>query len=288
VLKPVLKLQSLPQHSATIISFTLVIICAYTLAQLTWMLLPEADTTLTTVSPIPRSAPQAAQAQRNAIGQLTAAHLFGSAEMGASDSQQIATETRLDLVLRGVFAAKDPLYAIAIIASGKRGEEEAYGIDDRLPGDATLREVHAEHIILERNGLLEILRLTQDEALALIDSSPGARPDISGASSPGEALGLIRKNIMRNPTSFGEYALPIVVKENGKQVGYRLQPQANGRELLSQIGLEASDVIIAIDGVQLDNPQNGISALRKLSTAQSINITVKRNGAEVRLNIQLQ
>lgn len=34
---------------------------------------------------------------------------------------------------------------------------------------------------------------------------------------------------MSNPTSFGDYALPVVVKENGKQVGYRLQPQKKVR-----------------------------------------------------------
>lgn len=92
---------------------------------------------------------------------------------------------------------------------------------------------------------------------------------------------------MSNPTSFGDYALPVVVKENGKQVGYRLQPQKKG-EMLSALGLQPTDIIIAINGVKLDQPQNGINALRTLSTAAEISLTLKRNGAEVPLNIQLQ
>jgi general secretion pathway protein C len=289
VLKPAINLQLLSRHSATVASFILLIVCAHTLAKLTWMLVPGSESTVSTVVTTHTAAPQNAQAQRNAIGQLTLAHLFGTAEIAAGDSKQVATETRLNLVLRGVFAASVPEYGIAIIASGKNSAEEVYGIGDTVPGNARLHEVHAEDVILERNGQLEILKLTKEEGLDLLaGSAENSALNTSSANSPAEALGQIRKTILRNPTSFGDYALPMVVKENGKQIGYRLQPQANGKELLSQIGLEASDVITSINGVSLDNPQNGISALRKLSTAQSINIVVKRNGVEVPLNIQLQ
>ncbi len=96
----------------------------------------------------------------------------------------------------------------------------------------------------------------------------------------------IRGDILKNPASFGDYALPVVVKENGKQIGYRLQPQQKG-QLLSEIGIQTNDVITQINGVKLDKPQNGISALRKLSTAKNLNIVVRRNGADVPLNISL-
>ncbi len=58
--------------------------------------------------------------------------------------------------------------------------------------------------------------------------------------------------------------------------------------MLAELGIQSSDVIIQINGIKLDKPQNGISALRKLSTAKTLNIVVKRNGAEVPLNITLQ
>ncbi len=79
-----------------------------------------------------------------------------------------------------------------------------------------------------------------------------------------------------------------MVKKNGKQLGYRLQPQKKGNELMQKLGLEKNDVITEINGIRLDNPQNGIGALRALSTANSVSITVMRNGTEVPLNIQLQ
>ncbi len=282
VLKPLLNLQSLPRHIALLISFLLVIACAYTLAQLTWLLIPGEQNPVTAIVTSGKSSSSAPP--RNRIGLLTSAHLFGSAETNSIDSSKIATETRLNLVLRGVVATDPPQFSIAIIGNGKNGKEEVYGIGDMLPGNAHLREVHAEHVILERNGQLEILRLARDEELDL----PETRGSTTTDTSPATTLGQIRKTILRNPTAFGDYAVPVVVKENGKQVGYRLLPQTHGKKLFSQIGLQANDVIVAINGIRLDNPQNGISALRKLSTAQNVNITVKRNGNEVPLNIQLQ
>lgn len=283
MLTPSLNLQSLPRQIAIAISFLFVIACAYTLAQITWLLVPAEQNPTTAIVSNGKSL-SAPAPQRNNIGLLTTAHLFGSAETSV-DSSKVATETRLNLVLRGVVATEIPKLAIAIIGNGKNGKEEVYGIDDILPGNARLREVHAEDVILERNGQLEILRLTKDEDLDLPTATSSRTP---ADSSPGAALSQIRKTILRNPTSFGDYAVPVVVKENGKQIGYRLMPQVNGKQLFGQIGLQASDVIVAINGVRLDNPQNGISALRKLSTAQSVNITVRRNGSEVPLNIQLQ
>ena len=285
MLKPAINLQTLPQHSATAISFVMVIACAYSLAQLTWMLVPSDDGAIPTIAPAHINRPPATGTQRDNIGQLAMAHLFGNAEKEAVDTSKVATITRLNLTLRGVLAASDPKYAIAIIASGKNGKEEIYGIGDPLPGNATLREVHPDHVILERSGQLEILKLAKDAPLDLPHDSNGSSR--YNGNDPGAALGQIRKTILRTPTAFGDYALPMVVRENGKQVGYRLQAQAKGKELLRQIGLEPNDIITSINGVKMDDPRNGISALRKLSTAQSINITVKRNGVDVPLTIQL-
>jgi len=199
-----------------------------------------------------------------------------------------APETKLNLILKGVLAAKTEL-ASAIIGQGPTGKEDIYSVGDRMPGGVMIKEIHPEYVVLERGGQLETLKLQKesgvDDINAAITQSSQAGSD--AALSPAAALTEIRSNILKNPTSFGDYALPVVVKENGKQIGYRLQPQQKG-ELLSELGLQSTDVIIEINGVKLDQPQNGISALRKLSTATNLSIVVKRDGADVPLNISLQ
>lgn len=279
-------LQQLNQRLPALISLLLVIACAHSLARITWMFLPEAETSMQQRAT--SRAPVVSQVDpRQAIRQVANAHLFGKAESTAVPQQSKAPETRLNLVLRGVIAATPMKLSHAIIARGKNGKEEVFAVGEKMPGGVMLEEIHPDHVILNRGGRLETLQLIKDEDVGTITS---ARTDsrFLPSGSTADSLEGVRQEILQNPTSFGEYALPVVVKENGRQIGYRLQPQQKGNELMQQVGLEADDVITEINGIRLDNPQNGIGALRQLSTANSVSITVMRNGNEVPLNIQLQ
>jgi len=270
---------------ATIVSLLLTIACAYLLVEITWMFFSQEEPASMSAPPQKRLAINK-QAQQNSFNALTAANIFGISEVAGVQKPTEAPETKLNLVLRGVLAAQSPELASAIIGQGPAGNEEIYSVGDRMPGGVLIKEIHAEYVVLERNGQLETLKLQKESGVDEINSSI-SQSSLSSMDTPAKALTEIRSNILKNPTSFGEYALPVVVKENGKQIGYRLQPQQKG-ELLSELGLESNDVITEINGVKLDDPQNGISALRKLSTATNIDIVVKRNGAEVPLNISLQ
>ncbi|HEB82757.1 MAG TPA: type II secretion system protein GspC [Gammaproteobacteria bacterium] len=270
-------------------SFVLVIVCAWLLVKITWMFVPQESAPLQ--APSVKAQPRVpASSQQDNFNRLTAASLFGVSDRAPVKNTGKVPETRLNLTLKGVLAATPMERASAIIARGKNGKEDIYGVGDKMPGGVVIREIHPEHVILERGGKLETLKL---QKLSAVSGGTGRRVGRASSyssgrpSSPGAALKQIRSNIMKNPTSFGDYALPVVVKEKGKQVGYRLQPQEKG-ELLAELGIQPNDIITEINGVKLDKPQNGVSALRKLSTARTLNIVVKRNGAEIPLSISLQ
>jgi general secretion pathway protein C len=279
------QLQPLYQRLPMIVSLLLVFACAHALVKITWMFLPDAETDVAPMRTT-RVSDTTANDTAQDIRRLAGSHLFGETQSAAVAAPTSAPETRLNLVLRGVVAADPMARSSAIIAQGQGGKEDVYGVGDKLPGGVSVSEVHAGNVLLERGGRFETLNLTKDSEVGEIISSDDDNPNLPPAS-PGEALRNIRSSILKNPTSFGEYALPIVVKDQGKQIGYRLEPQQRG-DMLTEIGLEPQDVITEINGVKLDNPKNGIIALRKLSTSNTINIKVRRNGAEVPLNIQLQ
>ncbi len=279
-------LQQINQRLPAIISLLLVVACAHAMAKITWMLLPESETSMQhrVISRTPvvnRTNPG------QAIRQVASAHLFGEMESAAIPRQTKAPETRLNLVLRGVIAADPMTLSHAIIARGKNGKEEVFAVGDKMPGGVIVEEVHPDHVVLNRGGKLETLQLVKDEDVGTV-TTPNKRSTFLPSGTPGEQLTSIRQEILQSPTSFGNYAMPVVVKQNGKQVGYRLQPQQKGKALMQEVGLQANDVITEINGIKLDNPQNGIGALRQLSTANSVSISVMRNGTEVPLNIQLQ
>ena len=287
-----LVLQQINRRLAMIASMLLIIACAWLLVEVTWMFFPQGEQSTMPVAQ--RAKPLINnQAQQNNFKQLTSANVFGVSEKAAVQQQAKAPETKLNLTLKGVLATSPMEMASAIIAQGKNGKEDIYGIGDKMPGGVTIKEIYPEYVVLERSGRLETLKLQKVSGIDGFGSGDtsnlrsGSSSNSYSQGSPAAALKDIRSNIMKNPTSFGEYALPVVVKENGKQIGYRLKPQQKG-QMLSDLGIESDDVITQINGVKLDNQQNGISALRKLSTAKNLNLVVKRNGAEIPLNISLQ
>ncbi len=284
-----LVLQQLNQRLAAIVSLLLVVACAWLLVEITWLFFPQGDDTSSALQQ--KVQPRInKQNQQNNFNKLTTANIFGVSDRAVMQKQTVVPETRLNLTLKGVLSATSMDMASAIIAQGKKGKEEIYGIGDKMPGGVIIKEIHPEHVVLERGGRLETLKLQKISGVGNLKSSGGSYSSGRGRyaqGSPEAALKQIRSNILKNPTSFGDYALPVVVRENGRQIGYRLQPQSKG-QLLSELGIEKNDVITQINGVKLDKAQNGITALRKLSTAKNLNIVVKRNGAEIPLNISLQ
>ena len=284
-----LVLQQLNQRLAAVASLLLIVACAWVLVEVTWLFFPQGEDSSLPAQKKTQPLIKKQNLQNN-FKKLTSANIFGVSDKSATQVQTKAPETRLNLVLKGVLAATPMSRASAIIAQGKSGKEDIYGVGDKMPGGVTIKEIHPEYVMLQRSGRLETLKLQKVSGIGNLKTS--SRPymntgNMYSKGSPAAALKQIRGNILKNPTSFGEYALPVVVKENGKQIGYRLQPQQKG-QLLSELGIQANDVITRINGVELNKPQNGISALRKLSTAKNLNIVVKRNGAEVPLNISLQ
>ena len=280
-------LQQLNQRLAALASLLLIVACAWLLVEVTWLFFPQDDESTLPVQQQNRSLNNK-QTQQNSFNKLTTANIFGVTDKAVPQKQIKVPETKLNLTLKGVLAAIPMSRASAIIAKGKSGKEDIFSVGDKMPGGILIKEIHPEYVVLERNGSLETLKLQKISGVAGFARSNNRRLSSSArASSPAAALKEIRADILKNPTSFGDYALPVVVKENGRQIGYRLQPQKKGK-LLAELGIQSGDVITQINGIKLDKPQNGISALRKLSTAKNLNIVVKRNGVETPLNISLQ
>jgi len=267
-----------------IVTLLLIVACSYTLSQITWSLIP-ADKEQQAPRSFNRNA--GAKQQANNYSEITDAHLFGSFQQTSVKSvTQDAPETRLNLVLKGVLATTPMEYGIAIISLGKSGKEDNYALGDKVSG-ATVKEIYADRVILERAGRLETLRMPKDNSADLIKSVPNtARRPAAKPSTPGAVLSDIRKQILKNPTSFGKFAIPVPVKENGKIRGYRLQPQGD-RALFDAVGLQPSDVIVAVNGIDLSNPAKGLKALRALQRAKSVDLTILRNGSEMPLHFDV-
>ncbi|MCL7944733.1 type II secretion system protein N [Marinobacter sp. ATCH36] len=157
----------------------------------------ETNTTLSEISS--ERAQTATDAPREPDVNLASLDLFGKpgeVDSKAEPDTENLPETNLRLFLRGVLAASGDFPGSALIEDDKR-QTEAYLVGDELPGDATLRSVRANRVIIERGGKLENLYFPEDEdnsgvSLASSQTTGGdddpqtqARPVSSGQASSG-------------------------------------------------------------------------------------------------------
>ncbi len=288
---PRLAALGLDKRLPILVTLLLTLMLAQSLAVLTWELLPQVENETLLVSSAQPTARVGTTGQ-NQVRQISQWHLFGKVQKDAPKVVAKATDapdTRLNLKLRGVLASDDPAFAMAIIADGK-GKEDAYALEAKLPGNAVLKEIYADRVILEYRGRLEALRLPI-EAIASDGSNPikinrGSSRGLKSSSvrsvrnaDTSALLRQYREAMINNPQSLMNLvsASPVVDKATGKLKGYKIRP-GKDRKLLRKFGLKNGDVVTAVNGVSLDNPIKALEIMRDLSTASSVSLDVERRG----------
>jgi general secretion pathway protein C len=264
----------------------LVIAIAWYSARLVWALVPQNSDFDWTVQPEPAANAMQAAAGSGEVnfGKIAAANLFGVA--GAEPTEPVNTtedapETRLNLKLRGTVAADDPDFAHAIISDGGKNGEKVYFLKDKLPGGATLHEVHPDKIILNRSGTLETLRLPKlSETLG-----KQSNPQRTAAASRAPARAAMPAQAAAQSEQTARTVLDIIRPQpympNGEMRGYRIYPGRDRRKFAS-LGLRPGDLVTAINGQQVSQ---GTEIFKSLSTATELSLAIERSGSPMVVNI---
>ena len=274
-------------RSASVATALCVVLLAYSAARLTWMLVPIPPGA--TVPPPLTVVPAAGSQPNDALSlsrEIVAKHLFGQAQTATATSE-LATipETQLKLVLRGVMASQDPHTATAIVADPS-GNEDFYTVGEELPGGATLKEVHAQYIVLSRGGRFETLRLPTD-ALNISNgvlARPGNTTPTGVSPDAGALLQQYRDQFIKDPQSLADLLQGEPYWQNGRLIGYRLRP---GRDpgVLEKLGIHSGDVVTAVNGVSLTDPGGRMELLRNMNNASQFNVELLRGGRPITISI---
>lgn len=224
-----------------------------------------------------------------------------------------APETRLALELQAVFVSPDKERSSAMIAEARK-ESLLYRVGDKVPGNVSLEAVHPDRVLLNRNGLLEALyfpenagagmsragsaargrdarsanlmrRSGSDSGRKAFGSRPGAGGGLSQAdmqaAMTGQMVGALREQLDQNPsevlTQFG------LASNNGR--GYRVSESAN--PMLAAAGARPGDLILAVNGRSLGDPQQDVGLIEEVMQDGSIRISLERNGRAFESEFQL-
>lgn len=269
-------LATLHQRLPKWVALLLVIAIAWQLARIIWMLVPGSGAEdPITVSPAERRAAAGQAADGADAEAIAAAHLFGEADAEAPPPRETMAEleeTRLNLSLKGTIAADDAAQSIAIIAD-TRNEEKIYSIDDTVVPGTTLHAVYTDRVVLNRSGVLEVLRLPQD----FPPSSQPPRRSTPAVSRTTEANPSIQEVVSANATKLADVIRPTPYFVAGQQQGYRVYPGRDRRQFAA-LGLRPGDLIKEIDGAALTDPQQAMQIFQNLGSADQVSVTVERNG----------
>jgi general secretion pathway protein C len=258
----------------TLVAVVLVVAIAAQLALLMLRFLaPPAE------APVP-VAPQAAAGPN--LANIVNAHLFGSAAVEATGDAASAPATSLRLTLAGTLAGSDPAQGWAIIGESAQNTR-LYATGASITGGARLREVYADRAILERGGRLEALLLPR-----LSGAAAGAAPiAYSNQAAPQQSLAdSVRTLVQKDPGAISNLIRPQPVFAGGQQKGYRLYPGRN-RAQFASIGLMPGDLVTAVNGSPLDDPNTGLATLRGIGAGGSVTLTIERNGSEQQLTVDV-
>jgi len=221
--------------------------------------------------------------------------LFGKADKPAAaklDASAPLPQTTLNLQLKGVIAFTPKARALAIINEKDKNEEDkVYGIGDKVPGNAEVKEIYPDRVILARDGKYETLLMVEDKAAP--PAGQQQRPENEGNDQAGNRGGQPitslgdGKNWQINKSFFQDKIGDIpalardvgveVYKEGDTQQGYRLT-SAVGSKMLTEIGLEPGDVLYEVNGIKLTDASLGLTAFKRIKDAPRINMIIGRGG----------
>ncbi len=212
---------------------------------------------------------------------------FGSPRQAAPQAVDNAPDTRLSLELRGILATGQG-NGSAIISAGS-SSIELYHVGDTIGNQlATLHQVHADRVILEREGRLETLRLPRGDELRVDSdrSNTDQRPSEPTGSPAPIAANISRSRWLEDPQRAMNSLRAQPVLRDGALLGIRVTPTRNQREF-ERAGLQEGDIITSVQGQQVQDIDDPEEILAGLGDSDRVNITIERDGQTLPLTIEL-
>jgi len=222
------------------ISLLLVVIIAWRLAELFWMLVPAPASGDLVATPASIATAQNVGDLSADVNAISNAHIFGIASRDEAAPAQVVEvieadrDTRLNLALKGTIASPAEENAVAIISDGGK-DEKVYAIGDAVTANAKLHAVYLDRVVLNENGVLTNLKLPKEFAAApatstrraaVLPATPSESPDTQS----------IQSVLAQNVSKLSDIIRPTPYFVDGQQQGYRVYP-GRDRAQFSALGL---------------------------------------------------
>lgn len=266
----------------------------HNLAALVWYLVPSPELPVGQVTPKAGGAAAGATAGRSVdLGAIQAVELFGKFGVQpvteTPEPQQQLERTQLSLELQGIIAANDPAKSWAIInPRGNLDNQKLYKVGDPVDGanGAKVAEIQSLKVILNNNGTLEELWLYGEDGMNVASTATYTPPPPRNDAPPAEAAAAISREQIEQAKNIGDVVRFMVATENGKMIGYKVRP-GRKRELFDMVGLKTDDIVVSVNGIEVNEPQKVREVYQALKNATEANLQVLRDGSTHSIQITM-
>ena len=269
----------------------LMMFVAYQLSLLVWQVIPlpeEAEVTWFEQSSDNKIKVQGLSA-RQKTNQIASSYLFGRVikQKQVVAPVQDAPKSSLNYKIRGIYYSTDKALASVILQKNSK-VTNYYRLGDEIDSNIYIDRINEDHILISRQGRLEKLELEKPKANLNAASRAVSRAKSNRASASSvRVLQSYKRRYADNPLALAKRFQAIPVSENGKNIGYKLKA-LRGERLLKKLNLQSDDVFVAVNGIGLDKPFQALDALKSLTTADNVSLTVIRDGNRETLDFNLK
>lgn len=204
--------------------------------------------------------------------------------------------TSLNLKLLAIMFAPppaDPRWSVAIIRDNDQHSAGPFNVGSKIR-DAVIDDISEDRVYLNfGNGRIEYLDLLdrpQPVAAATPTPTPGTPTDPlaaeldKGVKKVGEHNYEVQRStldsLLGNMGALAKAARIVPETRDGKAAGFRLfSIKPDGP--FAKIGLLNGDVISAINGLEMNSPDQALLAYTKLKTANHLSVAIERNGQKI-------
>jgi general secretion pathway protein C len=206
-------------------------------------------------------------------------------------------KTNLPLKLLAIMYAPppaDPRWSMAIVRDNDSKTAGPYAVGAKIR-EATIDDIEEDRIYLDfGGGRREYLELVERAtpaaaaptvaAAAAPSSDPFSAELDRGIKKTGEHSYEVQRQtvdaLLGNMSALARGARIVPETKDGKPAGFRLfSVKPDGP--FAKIGLQNSDVISAINGIEMNSPDQALMVYTKLKSANHLSVAIERNGQKI-------
>lgn len=255
-----------------------------------------------TVEPVRSGADSRVQAERSPEGfsrfeKMSGSALFGRGRVsfidpGAGHGAGAALMAEGEVELSGTVAGPSGR-SYAIFKSKRQKPLVVVAKGEKVFDAGVLSEIYADRALVNANGRTLTFYMPQGKPLDAPAERPSASTRSFGISTQtGEAEWVVDQKALSDVLSTGmgkmlTEARLLPYSEAGRTVGFRVSEIKTGG-IFSTLGLKNGDVIMKVNGLNVDSVEKGVQLLSGLKGDTSVAIDLMRDGKAQRLQYQIR